>query len=287
MTPLRSSAGATIGVVSAGCLRPGGFEANAKALLEAVVGIDRGVATYDRDGIVDYFTARPQLMVARALDFLLAFRRIRAVWDNPSPGVDRGATLRSELSALGPVAVKVGQTLSQRALADLADPVKDKAGYVYDRSAIEQYINAQARRRGPDDVRCPVSGTAHVVRIEELAPASDLLRAVKRQRALEERARAGGKKGRGGRDASVGTRAGARVSHLARPRRQVQRGPLHLVLLVHVVARGDPLPERVDIPDACGGVEQEPPHPAGGDGSLRGTHRSAEGNGVANEQRSE
>ena len=85
-----------------------------KALLEAVVGIDRGVATYDRDGIVDYFTARPQLMVARALDFLLAFRRIRAVWDNPSPGVDRGATLRSELSALGPVAVKVGQTLSQR-----------------------------------------------------------------------------------------------------------------------------------------------------------------------------
>merc|ERR1719201_2180350 len=53
-------------------------------------------------------------MIARALDFLLAFRRIRNVWDNPSPGVDRGATLRSELSALGPVAVKVGQTLSQR-----------------------------------------------------------------------------------------------------------------------------------------------------------------------------
>merc|ERR1719163_525103 len=53
-------------------------------------------------------------MIGRALDFLLAFRRIRSVWDNPSPGVDRGATLRSELSALGPVAVKVGQTLSQR-----------------------------------------------------------------------------------------------------------------------------------------------------------------------------
>merc|ERR1719201_528361 len=53
-------------------------------------------------------------MIARALDFLLAFRRIRNVWDNPSPGVDRGATLRSELSALGPVAVKIGQTLSQR-----------------------------------------------------------------------------------------------------------------------------------------------------------------------------
>ena len=48
-------------------------------MLEAVVGIDVGVATYDRDGIVDYFTARPQKMISRALDFLLAFRRIRAV----------------------------------------------------------------------------------------------------------------------------------------------------------------------------------------------------------------
>merc|ERR1719163_1088643 len=53
-------------------------------------------------------------MIGRALDFLLAFRRIRSVWDNPSPGVDRGAILRAELSGLGPVAVKVGQTLSQR-----------------------------------------------------------------------------------------------------------------------------------------------------------------------------
>ena len=85
-----------------------------KALLEAVVGIDKGVAKYDRDGITDYFTARPQLMVARALDFLLAFRRIRNQWDDPSAKENRGAALRSELSALGPVAVKVGQTLSQR-----------------------------------------------------------------------------------------------------------------------------------------------------------------------------
>jgi len=83
-------------------------------LLEAVVGLDRGVATYDREGILGYFKARPQQMVSRALDFLLAFRRVRAAWLDPAPGVDRGAVLRSELSALGPVAVKVGQTLSQR-----------------------------------------------------------------------------------------------------------------------------------------------------------------------------
>ena len=88
---------------------------NPQALLEAVVGIDKGLARYDREGIVDYFKARPQLMVGRALDFLLAFRRIREAWDAPeSAGVDRGAVLRSELATLGPVAVKVGQTLSQR-----------------------------------------------------------------------------------------------------------------------------------------------------------------------------
>jgi len=87
---------------------------NPQAVLEAVVGIDRGVATYDRDGIMGYFQARPQLMIARAFDFLQAFRRIRAVWEDGPEGVDRGAVLRNELSRLGPVAVKVGQTLSQR-----------------------------------------------------------------------------------------------------------------------------------------------------------------------------
>ena len=83
-------------------------------LLEAVVGLPDGVATYDRDGIVGYFSKRPALMVQRALDFLLAFRRVRAAWDSDAATVDRGAVLRAELSALGPVSVKVGQTLSQR-----------------------------------------------------------------------------------------------------------------------------------------------------------------------------
>lgn len=84
------------------------------AMLEAVVGLDipGRTATYDRDSIVQYFQQRPTLMVSRALDFLLAFRRIRVAWE--ADGVDRGAVLRAELAALGPVAVKVGQTLSQR-----------------------------------------------------------------------------------------------------------------------------------------------------------------------------
>ena len=82
-------------------------------LLEAVVGLPYGVATYDRDAVLDYFRSRPQQMVARALDFLNAFRRVKASWE-AGGDTDRGAMLRAELAALGPVAVKLGQTLSQR-----------------------------------------------------------------------------------------------------------------------------------------------------------------------------
>jgi len=105
---------------------------NPQKLLEAVVGLNvpGGVATYDRTRVTNYFAARPWKMTARALDFLLAFRRINAAWEAgsspPAQGssagegtggqgqVDRGALLRAELSSLGPVAVKIGQTLSQR-----------------------------------------------------------------------------------------------------------------------------------------------------------------------------
>jgi len=83
-------------------------------LLEAVVGLPDNVATYDRGAIVGYFTRRPTLMVGRAVEFLSAARRIRAVWLADDGARDRGSVLRAELSALGPVAVKIGQTLSQR-----------------------------------------------------------------------------------------------------------------------------------------------------------------------------
>lgn len=86
-------------------------------MLEAVVGLPGGVATYDREAVVAYFNKRPTLMAARAFDFLKAFQRVRAVWDpetSAGAGVDRGTVLREELSALGPIAVKLGQTLSQR-----------------------------------------------------------------------------------------------------------------------------------------------------------------------------
>ena len=94
---------------------------NQQALLEAVVGLttDEATATYDRDATVAYFARRPTEMARRAYDFLQAFRRVKAVWEQgtdgqASGGRDRGAVLRSELSKLGPVSVKIGQTLSQR-----------------------------------------------------------------------------------------------------------------------------------------------------------------------------
>ena len=42
-----------------------GVTGDPQKLLEAVVGLPGGVAKYDRDGIVDYFIQRPQLMVQR------------------------------------------------------------------------------------------------------------------------------------------------------------------------------------------------------------------------------
>ena len=87
-------------------------------LLESVVGLGKqgSTATYDREGIVNYFQVRPTLMVSRTVEFLAAFQRIRTAWDAPSAegAPERGAVLRAELASLGPVAVKVGQTLSQR-----------------------------------------------------------------------------------------------------------------------------------------------------------------------------
>ena len=48
----------------------------------------------------------------RVFDFLNAFRRTRKAWS--AADGDRGSILPTELANLGPVAVKLGQTLSQR-----------------------------------------------------------------------------------------------------------------------------------------------------------------------------
>ena len=81
-------------------------------LLEAVVGLPGPETSYDRDTLVDFWARRPEKVVKRVFDFLNAFRRTRKAWSDADG--DRGSILRAELANLGPVAVKLGQTLSQR-----------------------------------------------------------------------------------------------------------------------------------------------------------------------------
>lgn len=81
-------------------------------LLEAVVGLPGPETSYDRDELVDFWARRPTKIVARVFDFLNAYRRTRQAWFTVDG--DRGAILRAELAKLGPIAVKLGQTLSQR-----------------------------------------------------------------------------------------------------------------------------------------------------------------------------
>ena len=73
---------------------------------------------YDRDKLIGFFATRPLDLAARAVDFSRAYSRIAKAWagqdDLPVDQRTRGAKLREELAALGPVAVKFGQTLSQR-----------------------------------------------------------------------------------------------------------------------------------------------------------------------------
>jgi len=50
---------------------------------------------------------------------------------------------------------------------DLQEPVQDKLGFVYEKSAIVEYINkrSQGNRR---PCPCPVAGTSHTVTVAEL-----------------------------------------------------------------------------------------------------------------------
>jgi predicted unusual protein kinase regulating ubiquinone biosynthesis (AarF/ABC1/UbiB family) len=64
-----------------------------------------------------FFACRPLEFVSRVGDFYRAWLEIRESWYQPGSSArhaERGARLRNQLALLGPVAVKLGQTLSQR-----------------------------------------------------------------------------------------------------------------------------------------------------------------------------
>jgi len=73
---------------------------------------------YDRDAISAWGARRPVEISNRLFSCAQAFWKMKQVWQEqeglPAEERTRGQLLRTELARLGPVAVKVGQTLSQR-----------------------------------------------------------------------------------------------------------------------------------------------------------------------------
>jgi len=61
-----------------------------------------------------FFSIRPYLIVGRLIQVAQTLLKAKAEWDDAEPSSDRGVILCERISSLGPVAVKIGQTLSQR-----------------------------------------------------------------------------------------------------------------------------------------------------------------------------
>jgi len=66
--------------------------------------------------------------------------------------------------------------ISGRSIFEVADPVKDKQGYVYEKEYIIQMF-----QRGMNAIECPVAGTTHQIHKADLKPAKELLRERKRR----------------------------------------------------------------------------------------------------------
>ena len=111
---------------------------------------------YERERLQRFFYARPLEFGGRLIEFVRAWYELEAVWSkgpNAEGGVDtRGAALRSKLAELGPVAVKIGQTLSQR--PDLIPPeVCDELKAL--QTANRPYESSKAFRVIADDLNWP------------------------------------------------------------------------------------------------------------------------------------
>ena len=72
---------------------------------------DRLNEEFDRTAVAAFGFRRPLQVSKRLSEFVAAYLRVSKVWESEST---RGDVLLSEIAALGPVSVKVGQTLSQR-----------------------------------------------------------------------------------------------------------------------------------------------------------------------------
>lgn len=94
-------------------------------------------------------------------------------------GADGGANLMNERCPL-----------TRRHWSELAEPVEDTKGYLYEKGAILNYIAHQGDR-AIGAVRCPVAGTTHTVQRDALKLSSRVLH-LQRKRRLAGAGPAGG-----------------------------------------------------------------------------------------------
>ena len=85
--------------------------------------------------------------------------------------------------ARGHGAVNSKCPLTMKDVFDLEDPTADVKGYVYERAAIVEYVRRQAGHGAHAAAQCPAAGTNHAVRVAELRPAREVIRAKKRAEA--------------------------------------------------------------------------------------------------------
>lgn len=85
--------------------------------------------------------------------------------------------------ARGHGAVNSKCPLTMKDVLDLEDPAADVKGYVYERSAIVEYVRRHAGNGVNAAAQCPAAGTNHTVRVAELRPAREVIRAKKRAEA--------------------------------------------------------------------------------------------------------
>ena len=71
--------------------------------------------------------------------------------------------------------------ITGKSLLDLEDPVEDHKGYVYEKSAMEQFIN----KSSSGSKKCPAAGTSHQVTLADLRPCIALT-VMKRRRVLSQ-----------------------------------------------------------------------------------------------------
>eukprot|EP00403_Amphidinium_massartii_P026851 CAMPEP_0178403242 /NCGR_PEP_ID=MMETSP0689_2-20121128/17265_1 /TAXON_ID=160604 /ORGANISM="Amphidinium massartii, Strain CS-259" /LENGTH=719 /DNA_ID=CAMNT_0020024185 /DNA_START=391 /DNA_END=2547 /DNA_ORIENTATION=- len=69
---------------------------------------------FSKEKMMAYYSRRPWMVTRRLMEIMRVAWRIRSTWNSKLPQNERGEALRKGIMELGPVFVKIGQTLAQR-----------------------------------------------------------------------------------------------------------------------------------------------------------------------------